>query len=309
MRAVVFAYSNVGERCLRLLVAMGVDVPLVVTHRDRSIDATWQRSVATTATELGLHWVTGDDPADPTLAREVARARPHVIFSFYYRALIPTSVLGLASIGAYNLHGSLLPLFRGRAPTNWAVLTGATETGATLHLMVEAPDAGPIVDQIAVPILPDDTGHDVFTKVTVAAEQVLWRSLPRIAAGDPPRHANRIDRGSYFGGRTPEDGRIDWSRPAADIYNLIRAVAPPYPGAFSEINGVRVTVARARRRAATDPDQGGVGGGLAVREGRIVGICGDGGVIDILELWQGRRLMRAGDLSHLLQGSRASAPE
>ena len=116
------------------------------------------------------------------------------------------------------------------------------------------------------------------------------------------RHGTPIESSEdrISGGRTPEDGRIDWSRPAADIYNLIRAVAPPYPGAFSEINGVRVTVARARRRAATDPDQVVVGGGLAVREGRIVGICGDGGVIDMLELWQGRRLMRAGDLSHLL---------
>ena len=132
MRAVVFAYSNVGERCLRLLVAMGVDVPLVVTHRDRSIDATWLRAWR----RRPLNWdCTGSQAMIrpiPAWRREVARARPDVIFSFYYRALIPTSVLGLASMGAYNLHGSLLPQFRGRAPTNWAVLTGATETGATL---------------------------------------------------------------------------------------------------------------------------------------------------------------------------------
>ncbi len=122
MRAVVFGYSNVGDRCLRVLRARGVDVVLVATHRDHPGETLWFRRVADTADELGLPWMYADDPKSPELEAAVRRAQPDLLFSFYYRAMLPPAVLALARHGAYNLHGSLLPQFRGRAPTNWAVL-------------------------------------------------------------------------------------------------------------------------------------------------------------------------------------------
>jgi methionyl-tRNA formyltransferase len=281
MRAVVFGYSNVGDRCLRVLRARGVEVPLVITHRDHPGEKLWFQRVADTASELGLPVMLADDPAVPEVAAAVAAARPDAVFSFYYRAMIPHEVLALARQGAFNMHGSLLPKYRGRAPTNWAVLHGETETGATLHEMVTKPDAGAIVDQSAVPILPDDTAQQVFDKVTVAAEQVLWRSLPAIVAGHAPRRPNDLARGSYFGARKPEDGRIDWSQPASRVYNLIRAVAPPYPGAFTEVAGRRIIVAAARLvdRAAAPAVAGTPG--LHVVDGRVIGVCGDGGLIEV----------------------------
>jgi len=301
MRAVVFAYSNVGDRCLRVLCARGVDVALVVTHRDRAGEVIWFQRVADTAAELGLPVMYGDDPAAPELASALAQARPDVIFSFYYRAVIPVELLRLAPSGAFNMHGSLLPKYRGRAPTNWAVLNGETETGATLHEMIARPDAGAIVDQIAVPILPDDTGQQVFDKVTVAAEQVLWRSLPALIAGQAPRRANEVARGSYFSGRRPEDGRIDWAQPAARIYDLMRAVAPPYPGAFTEIAGRRLVVAAARlipiaTRVSVEPRPP----GLHVIAGQIVGVGGDGAWIDIRQLLWGTATIDADALGALL---------
>lgn len=298
MRAVVFGYSNVGDRCLRVLHAAGVSVPLVVTHRDHPGETLWFQRVADTADDLGVPWIYGDDPKAPELAAAVAAARPDLIFSFYYRAMIPAAVLSAAPRGAFNMHGSLLPQFRGRAPTNWAVLKGATETGATLHEMVAKPDAGAIVDQSAVPILPDDTARQVFDKVCVAAEQVLWRSLPAILAGRAPRLPNDLSRGSYFGGRKPEDGRIDWARPAAEVYNLVRAVAPPYPGAFTEIGGTRVIVSKARR--STAPVLPGRRAGLHVIDGRIIGLCGDGGVIAVGELLCDGAIVPAATLETLL---------
>ena len=147
MRAVVFAYSNIGDRCLRVLRARGVDVPLVVTHRDDPREKLWFRRVSETAADLGLDTVSEDDPRDVRLHARVAAAAPDVIFAFYYRRMLPAALLALAPRGGYNMHGSLLPKYRGRAPTNWAVLMGETETGATLHEMVEKPDAGAIVDQ------------------------------------------------------------------------------------------------------------------------------------------------------------------
>jgi methionyl-tRNA formyltransferase len=302
VRAVVFAYSNVGDRCLRVLHAGGVEVPLVVTHRDHPGETVWFQRVADTADELLLRWIYGDDPQASELAGAVAAARPDLIFSFYYRAMIPSAVLALAGHGAFNMHGSLLPHFRGRAPTNWAVLKGATQTGATLHEMVAKPDAGAIIDQSAVPILPDDTARQVFDKVTVAAEQVLWRSLPALLAGQATRRPNELSRGSYYGGRKPEDGRIDWAQPAADVYNLIRAVAPPYPGAFTEIGGRRFVVARARRLAGDLP-----GGyrrpGLHVVDDSIVGICGSGGGIAVHELLCGASVIGPAALNHIIQGT------
>jgi methionyl-tRNA formyltransferase len=300
MRAVVFAYSNVGDRCLRVLRARGVEVPLVVTHRDHPGEVLWFQRVADTAAELGLPFIYGDDPQAPALAAAVAAAQPDLIFSFYYRAMIPTAVLALAPAGAFNMHGSLLPHFRGRAPTNWAVLKGASETGATLHAMVAKPDAGYIVDQSAVPILPDDTAEQVFDKVTVAAEQVLCRSLPALLAGRAPQLPNDLAQGSYFGGRKPEDGRIDWAWPAQQVYNLIRAVAPPYPGAFTDIGGHRVVIARARLRPAGEHPSA-LAPGLHVEGGRIVAVCGDGGCIDIHEIRSGNAAVDAAWLNPLLQ--------
>jgi methionyl-tRNA formyltransferase len=298
---VAFAYSNVGDRCLRVLHAGGVEVALVVTHRDRAGETLWFQRVADTADELGLPRIYGDDPQAPELTHAVAAARPDLIFSFYYRAMLPSALLALAPRGAFNMHGSLLPQFRGRAPTNWAVLEGATETGATLHEMVAKADAGPIIDQSAVPILPDDTARQVFDKVTVAAEQVLWRSLPALLAGRAPRRPNDLSQGRYFGARKPEDGHIDWTQPAHAVYNLIRAVAPPYPGAFTDVGGRRLVIARARRLDGTALD--GRRRGLQIVDGRIVGVCGTGGGIAVHELLCGSEVIDAAALERILQGS------
>jgi methionyl-tRNA formyltransferase len=307
MRAVVFAYHNVGDRCLRVLHARGVEVALVVTHRDRPDETIWFRRVADTAAELGVPLLYGEDPNDPALAAAVKAVRPDMLFSFYYRALIPPAVLALAPRGAFNMHGSLLPKYRGRVPVNWAVLHGETETGATLHAMEARPDAGDIVAQTAVPILPDDTAQQVFDKVTVAAEQTLWRVLPAMLAGNTPRRPNVLAEGSYFSGRRPEDGRIDWQQPAAAVYNLIRAVAPPYPGAFTELKGRRLVVERARRPLPAEMPArqvlAGLTPGLHVLDGRIVGLCGDGGLVSIHTLSDGNTPLSPAALAALLQSS------
>ncbi|MDP9109942.1 MAG: formyltransferase, partial [Pseudomonadota bacterium] len=180
MRAVVFAYHNVGVRCLRVLLARGLDVPLVVTHRDNPAEQIWFDSVADVCAETGIPTITPDDPSSADVFAQVRAAAPDFIFSFYYRHMLPLPLLKLAARGAFNMHGSLLPKYRGRVPINWAVLFGERATGATLHEMAAKPDAGAIVAQTAVPILPDDTAHEVFGKVVVAAEQTLWNVLPEM---------------------------------------------------------------------------------------------------------------------------------
>jgi methionyl-tRNA formyltransferase len=278
-RAVVFAYHNVGVRCLKVLLAGGVDIALVVTYQDSAAENIWFDSVTALCHGTGIACITPPDASGPQLLARVAAVQPDLIFSFYYRHMLPAAMLALAP--AFNMHGSLLPRFRGRAPVNWAVLHGATETGATLHEMTARPDAGAIVAQAAVPILPDDTAHDVFGKVTVAAEQALARVLPALLAGTAPRMPNELASGSYFGARTPEDGRIDWTWPAQQVYNLHRAVAPPYPGAFTDLGGQRCVIERARLHPQAFP---GIRPGLAVIESCIVGVCGDGHALAISSL-------------------------
>ena len=238
-RAVVFGHHDVGDRCLRTLISQGWDVPLVVAHDSDPSEPPWYADVAETANEHDIP-VLRPIPSDlGQLERTLRQLRPDFIFSFYYRAMLGEEILQRARRGALNMHGSWLPKYRGRAPVNWAILNGERETGATLHYMSGRADAGDIVDQLAVPILADDTAFQVMRKVAVAAEIVLCRSLPLLAAGKAPRVPQRVSDSDYFGRRSPEDGRIDWSWPAARIHNLVRAVAPPYPGAFAEVNAER----------------------------------------------------------------------
>ena len=195
---------------------------------------------------MGYLTIAPADPNAPGVVAQVAALAPDFLFSFYYRRMLGGPLLALPSRGALNMHGSLLPKFRGRAPVNWAVLMGERETGATLHYMSTKPDSGDIVGATAVPILPDDTAREVFDKVTVAAEMTLDRALPGLIAGTAPRRPQDLAQGSYFGGRGPEDGVIDWMRDAQAIHNLVRAVAPPYPGAFTAVGGVRARILRTR---------------------------------------------------------------
>ena len=241
-RAVVFAYHNVGVRCLATLLAQGVEVPLVVTHTDNAKENIWFESVAALAALNDIPIITPDDPNTPEVIQQIADLTPDFLFSFYYRNMLSAELLDIPLQGALNMHGSLLPKYRGRVPVNWAVIHGEKEAGASLHYMDIKPDAGDLVDQMAVPILPNDTAGQVFEKLTVAAEVVLYRNLPALLDGTAPRIPLDLSKGSYFGGRKPEDGRIDWKQASWSIHNLIRAVAPPYPGAFTELHGQRVVV-------------------------------------------------------------------
>jgi len=133
--AVVFAYHNVGVRCIKTLLARGVSIALVVTHTDSANEPIWFDSVAQLCKEHGITCITPESPEDADCVARIKAIAPDFIFSFYYRNMISAQVLELASGGAYNLHGSLLPKYRGRVPVNWAVLHGETETGVTLHRM------------------------------------------------------------------------------------------------------------------------------------------------------------------------------
>jgi len=279
-RAVVFAYHDVGARCLAVLLAHGVEIPLVVTHADDAREKIWFQSVDVLARAYGLPVATPADPNDTAFVTRVAELKPDFLFSFYYRSMLAPALLSAAPRGAFNMHGSLLPKYRGRVPVNWAIVCGERETGATLHEMVAKPDAGSIVDQQAVPILPNDTALEVFRKVTTAAELVLDRALPVLLAGTVQLRAQDLSAGSYFGARRPEDGRVDWTKDAASIHNLVRAVAPPYPGAFCSVGGRTLKLLH----TLDIGERSGVSGkpALLARGNELHIRCTDGGMLKVL---------------------------
>lgn len=272
-RAVVFAYHNVGVRCLSVLLAHGVDVALVVTHRDNPKENIWFDSVAALAALHGIPVITPDNPNTPEVIAQIRALQPDFFFSFYYREMLKKELLDIPRQGALNMHGSLLPKYRGRVPVNWAIIRGETETGSTLHYMTEKPDDGDIVAQQAVPILPDDTALHVFQKVTVAAEMALNDVLPALLAGKAQAVKQDLSKGAYFGGRRAEDGVIDWSQSARDIHNLVRAVAPPYPGATTVLLGKPM---RILQTLVTKCSASGAPASFYVKDGKAYAICGQG---------------------------------
>ncbi|HZQ62444.1 MAG TPA: formyltransferase [Casimicrobiaceae bacterium] len=277
--AVVLAYHNVGVRCLKVLLAHDIDVRLVVTHRDDPGENIWFGSVAQIAADYGLPTLAPQDVNVAAVTSRIAGLAPDFLFSFYYRQMVKPALLAVPERGALNMHGSLLPKYRGRAPVNWAVLHGERETGATLHYMTEKPDNGDIVAQCAVPILPDDTAQEVFDKVTVAAEIALDGAMPALIAGTAPRIPQDLKRGGYFGGRKPADGIIDWSKDAATIHNLVRAVAPPYPGAMTSVGGVPARILRTHVLA--QPSEPTLAPTLESTGDRLIARCGGGGALQV----------------------------
>lgn len=242
MKLAIFAYHDIGYECLEFLIGQRAEIVAVVTHEDDPNEEIWFRSVAALARRSGLQLYTPENPNTPEFIDEIRRAGPEMIFSFYYRRLLSKALLALAPGGALNLHGSLLPRYRGRAPVNWALVNGETESGVTLHHMVEKADAGDIVAQKRVAIDQADTALTLHRKLTRAAAVLLEETYPAIQAGKAPRIPQDERRATKFGGRRPEDGKIDWAKPAAAIYNLIRAVTHPYPGAFTIQGGKKLFV-------------------------------------------------------------------
>jgi len=240
--AVVFAYHEIGVHCLEALLELGFDIRLVVTHPDEESENIWFSSVAKLAGQNDIPVIAPADPNSVMVIRQVAACHPQFLFSFYYRKILAQELLNIPRRGAFNLHGSLLPKYRGRVPVNWAIINGEKETGVSLHRMVTRPDAGNLVAQRSVPILLNDTARDVFAKLVCAAEKLILRTVPKMVDGTAREIPQDLSQGSYFGARRPEHGRIDWRLSAREIHNLIRAVAPPYPGAFFDAGDQRIFI-------------------------------------------------------------------
>jgi UDP-4-amino-4-deoxy-L-arabinose formyltransferase/UDP-glucuronic acid dehydrogenase (UDP-4-keto-hexauronic acid decarboxylating) len=231
-RFVVFAYHTFGARALAGLLAQGVTVAAVVTHEDQPAEGDWFESVAEIARAHGVAVLTPNSPNDPDVVARLAALEADIFVSVWYRRLLGETVLALPRVAALNLHGSLLPAYRGRAPLNWVLVKGEVRTGVTLHHMTLEADAGDIVAQEPIDVHPDDTALTLYGRMVKVGVDLLLHSYPAVLAGTAPRRPQDHARATVVGRRTPEDGRVSWTWPAARIANMIRAVTHPFPGAF-----------------------------------------------------------------------------
>ncbi len=248
MKAIVFAYHDMGCVGVEALIDAGYEITAIYTHLDNPGENHFFGSVAHLAAEHNIEVFSPENVNHPLWVERIKHSEPEIIFSFYYRDLLCDEILSIPSRGAFNLHGSLLPRYRGRAPLNWVLVNGETETGVTLHKMVHRADAGDIVAQYKVAIEPTDDALRLHKKLTATARELLAEQLPLINSGHLKLTPQDDSKATYVSRRTPEDGRLDWNRNATDLHNLVRAVSEPWPGAFSYTGTTRFIVWKSRVR-------------------------------------------------------------
>lgn len=276
MKVVVLAYNQIGYTGLRVLINHQFEIAAVFTHRDDPTENIWFPSVAELAAENNIPVFAPVDINHPLWVEKIKELQPELIFSFYYRNMVGAEILEIPSQGCLNLHGSLLPRYRGRCPVNWVLVKGEQETGVTLHYMTPRPDDGDIAGQERVAIDEDDTALTLHQKLNIAAEQLLERLLPQILTNTVVRKQQDKASASYFGGRGPKDGEIDWNQSATIVRNLVRAVTRPYPGAFS-FQGNRKCLFWQLAIAA--PSTTSAAPGIVISTSPLTIACGKGAVI------------------------------
>ena len=294
--AVVCAYSSVGTAALEGLLDAGVRVLALYTYAQGQ-DEQWFTPPAVVAQAHGIPVHMASSFNDDSVFEAIRALNPDALFSFYFREMIQARFLDLPRLGAYNLHGSLLPKYRGRAPINWVLVKGETETGVTLHAMTPKPDDGDIVAQARIPIDWDETAVSLTRKAARVGRSLVSESVPGLVADTIQRINQRtLGPSTYFGGRKPTDSRLDFSMPVQEAFNQIRAVADPWPNAFLETGRGSVKVAWALPSAAPCPE----GKFRTTSEGILLGFSDGALALRTLRL-KGERLERPTEQSQALR--------
>jgi methionyl-tRNA formyltransferase len=265
MRVVSFGFQTWGFKTLQALIEQDHDVVLAVTHpaSEQSYKAIWSASVEQLAHDHGIP-VHLTERVDAETIDLVKRAEPDVIVVNSWYTWMPAELYNIPPHGTLNLHDSLLPKFTGFSPVLWALISGATEFGLTIHRMDDGLDTGDILVQHSLPIGPTDTGTELVLRGIELIPGALREALAELESGTARwRPQNKADR-TYFHKRSERDSLIDWTWPAEDLERFVRALSDPYPRAFTFYRGERVEVLEAR---VSEARFGGTPGRVIVQEG------------------------------------------
>lgn len=279
MRVVFLGNHTVGIKALEAI-GETEEVAGVIAHPHDPEDGARYLSVYEFALQRGWNVIrgTGKDPATENF---VIAAQPDLLWVTDYRYLLPPSLLSIAPLGAVNLHPSLLPKYRGRAPINWAILNGETILGLTAHFIDEGMDTGDIIAQESFELKEDQDVGDALEILYPLYSALTRRVLTYFRTGQIPRTKQDHRQATTYPRRRPEDGLIDWHKTAKEVLCLIRAVAPPYPGAFTYLNGKRLFIYKAKRN--NEPHRYGNPGRI-LPNGEIC--CSEGTILPIRYAWE-----------------------
>ncbi len=286
---------------LDALVAAGLAPVAVVTVPDKPAGRGQKVRASAVKRAAERHGLPTLQPAslrDPGFADDLRALAPDVFAVVAFR-ILPPEVFELPALGAFNLHGSLLPAYRGAAPIPRALMDGVDETGVTTFFLQRTVDTGAVILQRRIAVGPDDTAGDVHDRLAEVGAQAVVETVRRIAAGDVQARPQDDAQASAAPKIFRDDARIDWARPARDVHNHVRALSP-FPGAWTEWQPDGAERAETLKVLLTSPADlpAGAGrqpGAVAVADGRLVVACGEGAVA-VLELQrQGKRRMDAAD--------------
>jgi methionyl-tRNA formyltransferase len=270
-------FQSWGLVTLRAIVASGHDVVLVVTHPSdlEEYSASFRESVKEFAIARGIPTIESRTAKDATVIGRILQEKADVIVASNWRRYIPMELLHKLPHGGINVHRSLLPLYGGLAPINWAIVDGAVESGVTIHMLADDFDLGDVLLQERFSIGPDETATDVFHKTTPLVTRMVPEVLCQLDTGVVKRVPQDPRAATFFHSRTERENRIDWHRPRSAVYNLIRAQSDPFPNAFTNFGTTRVLVKSA---LMADHCYRGTPGRIVRRtsEGVVV-LCGDEG--------------------------------
>lgn len=245
MRLVFLGSQEIGARCLEVVLDQGHDVVGVGTF-EPDVHEQWADDVSRLVERRGLRKIKGRRFRTPEAIDELRALRPDILFAIGWRWILPKSVLDVPPRGCLGIHGSLLPRLRGFAPVNWALIRDEPSTGPSLFYFDEGTDTGDLVGQRPFELTDDDDADTVRRRLADASVELLREKLPQLAAANAPRVSQPTDGATYGERRRPEDGAIDWSWEPRRVFNWVRGLTRPYPGAFSSVAGARVFVWRVR---------------------------------------------------------------
>jgi len=239
MRIVFMGTPDFAVPSLQLLVSGGYEVVAVVTQPDRPKGRKKTLTpppVKEAALSFGIPVLQPERMRNPKAVAELAEYKPDLIVTAAYGQILPKAVLELPRLGCINVHGSLLPKYRGGAPIQRSIMNGEPETGVTIMYMAEGLDTGDMISKVALPILDEDTSGSMFEKLSLAGAKLLGETLPSIIEGTVQAVPQSEEEATYAPNLSREDERIDWSKSARALFNQVRGLSP-MAGAFTYLNG------------------------------------------------------------------------
>jgi methionyl-tRNA formyltransferase len=277
MKIFLFIGSRRGYAILKKMIALNANICGILCLIEDPHEDQYHPRITEIALEHQIPIFYSDVVKPGQYAEVVEKCAPDIAFAIGWRFLINKKTYSLPPKGTLIIHDSLLPKYRGFAPTNWAIINGETETGVTLFHIADDVDSGPIIDQLKTDISPTDTIRSVDEKVTALYEEIIEKNLAALANGTAKAKPQNEAEASFTCKRIPTDGRINWQQSAEKIYNLIRATSEPFPGAFAYLNGKKITIWEAALPNKKLNYAGSIPGRvLGKRDGFIEVLTGDG---------------------------------